>query len=100
VELSERGLPRAVLEPRHQPRSVTTPVTAAPASNLEAVDEGETAAEWTRRDIESVVEVWKVDDEWWRQPISRRYVEVVMNGGKHTVLFVDLTTNEWFEQTP
>jgi hypothetical protein len=62
--------------------------------------ENGSAGEWTRKKVDSVVEVWKVDDEWWRQPISRRYVEVVMHGGKHTVLYLDLTTNEWFEQAP
>ena len=50
--------------------------------------------------IQVVVEVWRIDDEWWRQPIHRRYVEVVLEGGAHVVLFEDEVTNEWFVQMP
>jgi hypothetical protein len=48
--------------------------------------------------VEAVGEVWRVDDEWWRQPVSRRYVEVILEGGAHVVLFEDLITHEWFVQ--
>jgi hypothetical protein len=41
-----------------------------------------------------------MDDEWWRQPIVRRYVEVVLEGGGRVVLFEDLITGEWFVQMP
>jgi hypothetical protein len=50
--------------------------------------------------VESVGEIWRIDDEWWRQPISRRYIEVILGGGKHVVLFQDLTTGEWWVQKP
>ena len=81
VEVSERGLPVAVLELAPVPTPGASPGLAA------------------RREIESIGEVWRVDDEWWRQPICRRYVEVIMKGGKHTVLYQDLNTAEWFEQS-
>jgi hypothetical protein len=48
--------------------------------------------------VEAVGEVWRVDDEWWRTPIARHYVEVVLEGGKHVMLFEDLTTHNWFIQ--
>lgn len=50
--------------------------------------------------IEAVLECWRVDDEWWRLPITRRYCEVVLDGGKRVVLFEDLNTGEWFIQQP
>lgn len=50
--------------------------------------------------VEEVAEQWVVQDEWWRTPIHRRYVEVVLEGGAHVVLFEDLTTGEWFMQKP
>ena len=50
--------------------------------------------------VESVLDSWQLDDEWWRQPISRRYVAVMLVGGKRTLIFEDLMTGEWFEQTP
>jgi hypothetical protein len=43
---------------------------------------------------------WQLDDEWWRQRISRRYVAVMLEGGKRMLLFEDLVTGEWYEQTP
>jgi len=50
--------------------------------------------------VEAVGEVWRVDDEWWRQPVSRRYFDVVLEGGKHVVLYQDLTTGQWWLQQP
>ena len=52
------------------------------------------------RSVNDVLEIWRIDDEWWRIPICRRYVEVVLEGGRHVVLFEDLNTGEWFEQKP
>jgi len=49
--------------------------------------------------VEAVLETWQVDDEWWREPISRRYVEVVLEGGGHVVVYEDLLTHNWFMQT-
>ena len=54
----------------------------------------------TELQVESIIDTWQLDDEWWRQRISRRYVEVVIAGGKRMLLFEDLVTGEWFEQSP
>ena len=53
-----------------------------------------------RRAVEAIGEVWRIDDEWWRLPIVRRYVEVILEGGGRVVLFEDLITGEWFAQMP
>ncbi|HEV2750429.1 MAG TPA: hypothetical protein VGV12_07900 [Gemmatimonadales bacterium] len=50
--------------------------------------------------VETVLDVWRTDDEWWRHSISRRYYEVMLDSGKRTVLFEDLHTGEWFIQKP
>jgi hypothetical protein len=50
--------------------------------------------------VEAVLENWRIDDEWWRQPIARRYYEVMLNGGGHVVLFEDFVTGGWFVQKP
>ena len=50
--------------------------------------------------VEAVLETWRLDDEWWRMPIARRYVEAVLDGGRHVVLYCDLGTGEWWMQTP
>lgn len=52
------------------------------------------------RSVETVGEVWRIDDEWWRQPISRRCVEVIFEGGGRAVLFEDQSTGEWWIQKP
>ena len=50
--------------------------------------------------VEAVLETWRIDDEWWRRHITRRYHEVVLEGGKHVVLFEDRTSADWWIQTP
>ena len=52
------------------------------------------------RVVENVGEIWRIDDEWWRVPIHRRYVEVIIEGGRRVVLFEDVITGEWFSQKP
>lgn len=75
------------------PRTVTVetsadglPVTIGAAADAQQVD--------------TVLEVWRIDDEWWREPIARRYADVVLAGGRHVVLFEDLQTGTWFAQLP
>jgi hypothetical protein len=54
----------------------------------------------TVRRIQSINETWRIDDEWWRQIISRLYFEAMIEGGKRVVLFQDLITKHWFLQQP
>jgi hypothetical protein len=49
--------------------------------------------------VEAILESWRIDDEWWRQLISRRYFEVILEGGGRVVLFEDRVSGEWFVQT-
>jgi len=53
-----------------------------------------------RKRVESIGETWRIDDEWWRLPIVRRYVEVILEGGGRVVLFEDMLTGEWWMQKP
>ena len=50
--------------------------------------------------VEAILESWRIDDEWWRQPISRSYLVLLLEGGKRVVVFQDLTTGMWFMQQP
>jgi len=52
------------------------------------------------RAVEEIGEIWRIDDEWWRVPIHRRYVEAIIEGGRRVVLFEDIITGEWFVQKP
>ncbi len=51
-----------------------------------------------RKEVEEIGEVWRVNDEWWREPIARRYVETILEGGRRLVVYEDQRTGEWFEQ--
>jgi len=51
----------------------------------------------TRR-VEQVRESWRIDDEWWREPISRLYMDVVLTDGGSITLFQDLVTRRWYAQ--
>ena len=50
--------------------------------------------------VENILDVWRIDDEWWRLTISRLYYDVMLEGGGHVVLFNDLVTGDWFAQQP
>jgi len=49
--------------------------------------------------IERVQDTWQVDDEWWREPISRHYVQVILRDGALRTLFHDRIADRWFEQS-
>src|SRR3954452_13535672 len=49
--------------------------------------------------VEAVRESWLVEDRWWSDaPLRRRYWEVVVTGGRNTVVFRDLVEGAWYEQ--
>jgi hypothetical protein len=47
----------------------------------------------------SIDDVWEIVDEWWRDvPISRRYYQVVVEGGTMITVFRDLINEIWYKQ--
>lgn len=50
------------------------------------------------RRVEAVKDRWRIDDEWWREPISRMYYLVVYEDGSHETLFQDLCDRTWRRQ--
>jgi hypothetical protein len=51
------------------------------------------------RAVEAVRESWLVEDRWWTgAPLRRRYWEVLVAGGRNTVVFRDLEEGAWYEQ--
>lgn len=98
VEVSELGLPIAVWECPDD-RASAVSLHAAPRSQLTDQLSVPVVAGRGRR-VEEILEIWRVDDEWWRHPIARRYVEVVLQGGAHVVLFEELLTHQWYLQKP
>jgi hypothetical protein len=51
------------------------------------------------RAVESVRERWLIDEGWWTDtPVRRRYTELVLDGGRLTVVFEDLRGGGWYRQ--
>ncbi len=58
-----------------------------------------TSRSYKRRLVAEVLDVWRIDDEWWRkQPVSRIYYRVALEDGTITGLFKDLVSGQWFRQ--
>jgi len=49
--------------------------------------------------VDQLLESWRIDDEWWRSPISRRYFVVVLEDGTHLTLYEDLIAKGWYVHT-
>ena len=58
------------------------------------------AIEWKskRSPVGVTKDRWRIDDEWWRQPIARRYVRVVLDTGVLVTLYHDLLEDLWYVQ--
>src|SRR5256885_16585728 len=47
------------------------------------------------RRIESIGEMWRIDDEWWRTPNVRRNVGGILEGGGRGGVFEDPSPGGW-----
>jgi len=51
-----------------------------------------------RQPVASIQDTWIIEDEWWRQPISRQYFAILLTNGQTHTIFHDRTTGQWFSQ--
>ena len=52
-----------------------------------------------RLPVARVEDVWRIDDEWWREvSVARTYFDVLLEGGKRLTLFFDRATGRWYRQ--
>jgi hypothetical protein len=51
-----------------------------------------------RQPIVAVQETWHIDDEWWRDPIHRRYHRVQLANGSLRTIYRDGGSERWQEQ--
>ena len=49
--------------------------------------------------VEQVEDVWRIDDEWWREEVSRLYYRLLLEDGRPLVVFRDLVRDLWCEQS-
>ena len=48
--------------------------------------------------VKQILEIWQIDDEWWREKISRRYAILALQDGQIVTVFRDLVTGRWYLQ--
>jgi len=49
--------------------------------------------------VEAVLEVWRIDDEWWRKrPVSRLYFSLLLEDGRAVTVYQDLIGLRWASQ--
>jgi len=49
--------------------------------------------------VESVLETWRIDDEWWRdRPVSRLYFRALLEDGRVVDVYRALASGRWFRQ--
>ncbi|MEO8540208.1 MAG: hypothetical protein ABI577_10750 [bacterium] len=48
--------------------------------------------------VRTTHESWRIDDEWWREEIARRYFAVELENGRHMTIYHDLVGGGWFAQ--
>ena len=78
------------LRPLNSPR--TCEVVAERGEPVALVDAGRRVA------VTRIHDRWRLDDEWWRQPIARRYFVVLAEDGAYRTIFHDAAADRWFAQ--
>lgn len=48
--------------------------------------------------VAAILNTWRIDDEWWREEISRQYFQVELKGGLVLNIFHDLVSGKWYQQ--
>ena len=87
-----RTAPRRLAAPRS--RRLVSPRPVRVAAGREGVP-----AAVGGRPVRSVLEDWLVEDRWWTgRPLRRRYFELVLEDGRHAVVYHDLEGDRWLSQ--
>ncbi len=82
IQVDRQGRP-TLLYPDRKPRDRQREGEARPSKPLE---------------VAAILEEWRIDDEWWRAPISRRYMMLVLENGRTMTIYQDLVQGVWYRQ--
>ena len=51
--------------------------------------------------VARIVDVWAVEEEWWREkPIERTYYQVITEDERRVSIFRDMVNDRWYRQNP
>jgi hypothetical protein len=48
--------------------------------------------------VQGIVNLWRIDDTWWKQPVSRLYYQLELPSGGRMTIFHDLLGGQWYRQ--
>jgi aspartyl/asparaginyl beta-hydroxylase (cupin superfamily) len=48
--------------------------------------------------VVQVQDVWRIDDEWWREEVSRLYYRLLLEDGRRVTIYNDLISLDWHQQ--
>jgi hypothetical protein len=51
-----------------------------------------------RIEVVEILDRWLVEDDWWRTPLARRYLQLLLSDGRVITLFEDLIAGGWYQQ--
>jgi len=80
---------------------VVTPVSTPREVGVIANQDGEpsaVASKKRQRKVVSIRNTWRIDDEWWREEISRLYFELELDNGLVITVFHDSIAGTWYQQ--
>ena len=80
------------LRPLNRPRPAVVLVGGGAGRPVGLVERGR------RRRVARVKDGWRIDDEWWREPIRRRYYRLVLDDGSLRTVFRDEVDGRWYAQ--
>jgi hypothetical protein len=52
----------------------------------------------SRQRIQEIQDIWRIDDEWWREPVCRRYYRVLLGNGHLCTVYEDQMVDRWYMQ--
>ena len=52
----------------------------------------------SRQAVREIQDIWRIDDEWWREPVCRLYYRVLLGNGHLCTVYQDQTDGQWFVQ--
>lgn len=79
------------------PVAVCVPRPSLPYSMRQGAASRRVSGRWRR--VVAVLDVWRIDDAWWRpQEVQRLYYRLVLETGGQVDIYRDLIGDAWYEQ--